>query len=94
MPYAYAVLWFAIGLILIISLSKENKIFIFAGIFFMLLGGYWLADALLPDIDLFSGSWGIGFKVVCGVALIIFLLIFLREGRKGAKKAKDDKKED
>ena len=31
MQYFYAILWFAIGLILIFSISKENKIFYFAG---------------------------------------------------------------
>ena len=31
MPYAYAALWFAIGLILIFSMGKENKVFYFAG---------------------------------------------------------------
>ena len=56
MQYFYAILWFAVGLILIFSLSKENRIFLFAGGFFLLLGAWWLADALLPEVDLFAGA--------------------------------------
>ena len=51
MQYFYAILWFAVGLILIFSLSKENRIFLFAVGFFLLLGAWWLADALLPEAD-------------------------------------------
>ena len=58
MQYFYAILWFAVGLILIFSLSKENKIFLFAGGFFLLLGAGGWADALLPEVDLFAGGWG------------------------------------
>ena len=68
MPYAYAALWFAIGLILIFSMGKENKVFYFAGGFFLLLGAWWLADALLPEVDLFAGGWGIALKVITGCA--------------------------
>ena len=61
MQYFYAILWFAVGLILIFSLSKENRIFLFAGGFFLLLGAWWLADALLPEVDDQSASqhWNI-----------------------------------
>lgn len=86
MQYFYAIMWFLVGLILIFSISRENKIFYFAGGFFMLLGGWWLADALLPDLNLFGGGWGIALKVVTGAALLILVLFFVREYRKKQKK--------
>ncbi len=82
MGYAYAGMWFLVGLILIFALGKENKIFYFAGGFFLLLGGWWLADTLLPDQSLFTGAWGWGFRILAGIALVAFLLCFLRERKK------------
>lgn len=94
MSYFYAIMWFAVGLILLFSMSKENKIFIFAGLFFLVLGGWWLANELLPDIDLFSGGWGIGLKCVTGVALVVLAGAFIKEYRKkGAGAASGDGKE-
>lgn len=87
MQYFYAILWFAIGLILIFSISKENKVFYFAGGFFLLLGGWWLADALLPEINLFTGGWGIALKCLSAVALVVLAVFFVREYRKKSKEA-------
>lgn len=87
----YAGLWIAIGLILIFSMARENKIFILAGAFFLVLGGWWLADALLPETDLFAGGWGIALKCITGAALVILTAAFVREYRKkGAGVKKDD----
>lgn len=87
MQYFYAILWFAVGLVLIFSLSKENKIFLFAGGFFLLLGGWWLADALLPGTDLFAGGWGIALRCVTGAALVVLAVYFVREYRKKGRGA-------
>lgn len=92
--YMYAGLWIVIGLILIFSMAKENKIFIFAGLFFLVLGGWWLVNALLPEVDLFTGGWGIALKCVTGAALIILTAAFVREYRKKTAKAHKDDKED
>ena len=90
MQYFYAILWFAIGLILIFSISKENKIFYFAGGFFLLLGGWWLADALLPAVKLFEGGWGIALKCVTGVALVVLAVCFVQNYKMGRKLAAED----
>lgn len=92
--YMYAALWLVVGLILIFSMAKENKIFIFAGLIFLLLGGWWLADALLPDINLFEGSWGIALKCVTGAALVVLTVAFVREYRKKTREAKENEEED
>lgn len=92
MNYFYAILWFAAGLVQIFSISKENKVFYFSGAFFLLLGGWWLADALLPEVDLFSGVWGVAFRCVCGVALVALTAVFLLERKKMIKKSEEEKK--
>lgn len=92
--YMYAGLWIVIGLILIVSMAKENKIFILAGAFFLVLGGWWLANALLPEADLFSGGWGIALKCVTGAALLILTAAFVREYRRRTAEAKKNGGED
>lgn len=94
MQYFYAILWFVIGLILIFSVSKENKIFYFAGGFFFLLGGWWLADACLPNVNLFDGAWGLSLKCVSGVCLVILAICFAREYKKGKAAAKKDEEKE
>ena len=94
MPFFYAALWFAVGLILMFSMSKENKIFIFAFSFFLVLGCWWVADALLPAVDLFSGGWGIALKCLTGGALAVLVWAFVKEYRKkSAEAASKDKEE-
>lgn len=92
--YMYAGLWIAIGLILIFSMAKENKIFILAGAFFLVLGGWWLANALLPETDLFAGGWGIALKCITGAALLILTAAFVKEYRKKSAEARRDDEED
>ena len=75
MGYFYGVIWLLIGLILIFSLSKENKVFYIVGGYFLLLSAWWIANELLPAVDLFAGGWGIAFKVISGAA-VLFLVIF------------------
>lgn len=92
MQYFYAFLWFAVGIILLFSMTKENKVFYFAGGFFIILGAWWLGDALLPDIKLFEGGWGIGLKCVTGAALVVLAWAFIQEYRKKVKEAEEKEK--
>lgn len=92
MGYFYAILWFAVGLVLIFSISKENKIFYFAGGFFILLGGWWLADSLMPEAELFSGGWGMALRCVTLAALVILSVIFMIERNRNIKREMMEKK--
>lgn len=87
MQYFYAILWFAVGLILLFAMSKENKIFILAGLFFLVLGGWWLTDAVRPEWKVFEGGWGIALKCVTGGALVILTAAFVKEYRKKTREA-------
>lgn len=90
MGYFYAILWFAVGLILMFSMSKENKIFLLAGGVFLVMGCWWLGDAVWPEVKLFEGGWGIGFKCVTGAALVILTTAFFKEYRKKGRDVPED----
>lgn len=85
MEYVYAGMWFLIGLLLIWKLRKENQIFVFAGGIFLFMGAWWLADALLPQLDLFEGVYAWIFRGVMAVALIVTAMVFFRQKRKDAE---------
>lgn len=91
MQYVYAGMWFLIGLILIWGLRKENRVFVFAGGIFLFMGAWWLADALMPQIDLFAGPYGWIFRGVMAVALIVTGLVFFRQKKKDGEE--DDPEE-
>ena len=86
MNFVYAFMWLIVGLILIFRMAKENKVFYIAGGFFLLLGGWWLADALMPEWNLFEGVAGIVLRVITAVALVLLCRVMFLE----RKKHKDD----
>ncbi len=84
MTYLYAAMWFLIGLILIFRMGKENRVFYGVGAFFLLLGGWWLADAVL-SVNLFEGIWIWILRGITAAALLLASLAFAREYRKDRK---------
>ena len=88
MGYMYAAIFAIAGLVLIFQLSKENKIFYFAGAYFLVMGAWWIIDALKPDIGMFTGVPGIVFKVITAVAFVILAAKFVKEHLEGRKKEK------
>jgi membrane protein implicated in regulation of membrane protease activity len=96
MEYVYAGMWLVVGLILIFRMSKENKIFYFAGGYFIFLGIWWVANALLPDVHLFTGGWGLALRIITGAALAVFCIVFFRDYQRTAaekQKAKENENE-
>lgn len=97
MTYVYAGMWFLVGLILIFRMGRENRVFYGAGAFFLLLGGWWLADAIRPE-NLFAGVWGWVLRGITAAALIFMCVAFFRENKKnrqdasGPDKSGDDTK--
>lgn len=75
MEYVYAGMWLLVGLILIFRMGKENRVFYLAGAFFLILGGWWLANAL-TEVNLFAGVWGWVLRIITAVALILLCLVF------------------
>ena len=99
MDVIFSLAMVAAGLILIFSLSKENKVFILAGCYFLVLAGWLGADRLWPEVQVFGGAWGIAFRVVTAAVLAVLVVVFVREYRKKGKddpeeKSKAEKKDD
>lgn len=90
MDIIYAIVMLIAGLILIVSLSKENKVFYVAGGYFLLLGIWWLADVFQKDVNLFAGGWGIAFKVLTAAVLVVLVLVFVREYRANRRKSREE----
>ena len=68
--------------------------FYVAGGYFILLGGWLMADKLLPERELFAGAWGIAFKVITGVILVVLVAVFAKEYRKKGRDAEGAPQED
>ena len=91
MDIIYAIVMLIAGLILIVSLSKENKVFYVAGGYFLLLGIWWLVDFFQKDVNLFAGGWGIAFKVLTAAgAAWCWSLVFVREYRANRRKSREE----
>lgn len=89
MDYVYGGMWLLIGLILIFSLTKENKIFYFVGAYFLILGGWWIANALIPAVNLFEGTPGIVFKGISVIALLVIAVFYYKNFWKPKHNNKD-----
>lgn len=87
MDYVYVVMWLIIGIYLIISAKKLGNILYFCGTFFMIFGGWKLADILL-EAELFKGVYGIVFRVITAVFLGICVIAYIQNKRKEKEKDK------
>ena len=81
MTCLYAVLWVLSGLILIVRMGRENRVFYPIGAFFLFLGAWWAA-AGITGRNLFVGVWGWTLRGVTAVALALAVAAFAKERRK------------
>ena len=81
MGYVYTAMWLIIGLMLVFRYGRENRVFYFAGGFFLFMGIWWLIDTL-TDLNLFADPWVWVFRGAVAVALAILIFCFLRERKK------------
>lgn len=72
----YIALWGIIALYLFISAHKISNILYLAGVFFLFLFGWSLANQLL-EVDLFAGVYNIIFRCIAVVFLVLILVIYL-----------------
>lgn len=89
MGYFYAVLWVVIGIILLTMMVKENKVFIVAGVYFIFLGLWWFINQLV-EADMFKGTPGIVLRIITGIALVFFVIVFAKSYTAGRKKEKEE----
>ncbi len=76
MDYFYAAVWLIISIILIFKISKVNKIFYLLGAYFLFMSGWWVANALTPDINLLEGQYSIFLRAIGFVVLAIVLIFY------------------
>lgn len=78
MNYFYGAIFLISGLILLISMRKESKMFIYLGGYFLILGGWWIANELTPTINLFAGVPGWILRGIGAAALIMIGIFYYR----------------
>lgn len=91
MNFVYAAMSFAICLMLIVFMAKENKAFYFFGFVFLFMGTWWLCDEL-TDLNFFQGNLLLIFRIVMAAALIVAIAIYFKE--KKLRALKDENKKD
>ena len=73
----YLVLWAGIGAYCFSSARKLGAILYVIGGFFVFMFGWRLIHALLP-VDLYGGVYGIVFRCIAAVFLIVIVLLYLK----------------
>ena len=53
-----------------------------------------LVNNLSPDLELFSGAWGIAFRCLTGAVLVVLVVVFVREYRKKGRDAQEQNPKD
>jgi membrane protein implicated in regulation of membrane protease activity len=91
LAYVYAAMWFAVGLILLLRMGRENRVFYPLGAFFLFLGVWWCAGAV-TGYNLFAGLWGWVLRAVTAAVLALSCLTFFREIRRNRKAYEDREK--
>ncbi len=75
MGFFYAGLWAVAAVYLLVMAIKESKfLFLVSGLFWF-MSIWWLVNELVP-INLFDGVYGIVFRVVVGIVLLVLLVIY------------------
>lgn len=78
MEYVYGMVWFAVAAILILKMSKENKIFYMLGGYFVVLGIWWILNAWKPELGLFVGTWRLILAAISTVVLGITAVFYYK----------------
>lgn len=78
MEYVFPAMWFLVGLILIIRMGRESRVFYPIGAFFLLLGVWWLANNI-SGVNMFSGVWGLVLRAITAVVLVFSCIVFYKE---------------
>ncbi len=85
--YLYAALWLIIAVYLFYHGVKSNRFFFILSAFFLFMSGWYLADELLKDINLLEGSYGLIFR---GVAVVVLIICGIAYYKNRNKKNNDD----
>ncbi len=90
MNFVYAGMGFAIGLMLLIFMRKENKAFYFFSFVFLFMGTWWLLDEI-TNINFFEGEYLIIFRVMMAISIIVAVLVYFKEKKISKVNSNEDK---
>lgn len=90
MNFVYAGMGFAIGLMLLIFMRKENKAFYFFSFVFLFMGAWWLLDEI-TNINFFEGEYLIIFRVMMAISIIVAVLVYFKEKKISKVNSNEDK---
>lgn len=79
--YLFTVVWAIIGIYLVYMGKKVHKFCYFISLLLFFMFGWSLANQLTPEIDLFSGTAGIIYRVIIALFLIVGAIIYLTKVR-------------
>ena len=91
MNYVYACMWVLCGLILLIKMGKENRVFYPTGAFFLVLGAWWFVNELYPEAKVFEGAPGWVLRGLGAIILVLLILAFFKQKR--LEKQKEEQKD-
>lgn len=83
--YVYAAIFCLVGILLAVRMGKINKVFYFAAGIFEVMAAWWLFNSLYPDLNMFHGAWGLAFRGLMLVTLVVTCYVFYKERRKTAE---------
>ena len=75
--YVYAAAFLIIAVYLFIQAFKNHKILFLLSAYFLFMGGWYIANGMLTDINLFEGMYSWIFRGVALVVLIICAIVYV-----------------
>ena len=83
MGYVYAAMWLIVGIYLIYTGAKENRLFCFLGAYFVFLSIWWFVDEWIP-VNMLDGVYAVVLRCISGAVLLAAVVIYVIQ--KKAKK--------
>ena len=80
MEYVYTVLWFMMAALLYSKFKSEGKIVYILSGYFVFAGIWWLANQFVAA-DLMTGTYGMIFRGVSVIALVVLILAYIEQKR-------------
>ena len=65
MGYVYAAMWLIVGIYLIYTGAKENRLFCFLGAYFVFLSIWWFVDEWIP-VNMLDGVYAVVLRCISG----------------------------
>lgn len=79
--YLFTAVWAVIGIYLVYMGKTVHKFCYYISLLLFFMFGWSLADQLMPEADLFSGTAGIVYRVIIALFLIVGVIIYFKKVR-------------